>query len=159
VGAKKRHAAVCPRAASCRLQLEHLEDRCVPAFLAPVSYAVTEASASLVAADFNNDGVLDLARPANVLLGNADGSFQPAIYTGISYALAAGDFNGDGNIDLAGCENFDLNVFLGNGDGTFQTPHNIPFGETLPVSVSVGDLDADGNLDLAMTRVRGLGDG
>lgn len=62
-----------------------------------------------ITADFNNDTVLDLAvansasNTVSVLLGNANGTFQPAQDSATSYSpksLAVGDFNADGNLDL-----------------------------------------------------------
>ena len=77
---------------------------------------LTGFSTSVVAGDFNNDGITDLAvggvtefynyDPFNVLIGNGDGSFQPpkVSYTtniwGITGAATA-DLNGDGILDLA----------------------------------------------------------
>jgi hypothetical protein len=58
-------------------------------------------------ADFNGDGRADLAvgnsNGVSVLLGNADGTYQPAVnyVSGICVSLAIGDFNGDGKVDLA----------------------------------------------------------
>jgi hypothetical protein len=78
---------------------------------------------SLVAADLNGDGILDLAvanytnpKPCHVsvLLGNGDGTFQPPIQyrVGVSpYQVVVGDFNGDGKPDLA-----TVNI----GDGTIS---------------------------------------
>lgn len=70
------------------------------------------APESIIAADFNNDGKLDLAVANSVdgtvtlLLGNGDGTFTQA--SGSPYAvgpdpfqIAAADFNGDGKLDLA----------------------------------------------------------
>jgi hypothetical protein len=57
---------------------------------------------SLVVADFDGDGELDVAASGNSLLsGNGDGTFQAPITLGPgSPDIAAGDFNGDGKPDL-----------------------------------------------------------
>jgi len=64
----------------------------------------------LVAADFNGDGLLDLAAIGgsslvNILLGNGDGTFQAAqdyyVAPAFGGSLVVGDFNGDGLPDLA----------------------------------------------------------
>src|SRR6266568_968124 len=49
------------RPTASRLRLEALEDRWLPSFLAPVSYLAGSYPVATVAADFNNDTVLDLA--------------------------------------------------------------------------------------------------
>ncbi|HKA08240.1 MAG TPA: FG-GAP-like repeat-containing protein, partial [Gemmataceae bacterium] len=148
------------RAATHRPNIEVLEDRCVPAFLAPVDYFVGGNLRDVVAADFNNDTVPDLAvvsfdsSTVSVLLGNGDGTFQPAqtSATGAGPVSAAvGDFNRDGKLDLAtanqGGDN--VSVLLGNGNGTFQAPININIGSA-PTSVAVGDFNGDGKLDLGV---------
>jgi FG-GAP-like repeat/Putative Ig domain len=67
---------------------------------------------AILAADFNNDGKLDLAianygdGTVTLLLGNGDGTFTPSagspypVRPGAS-GLAVADFNGDGKLDLA----------------------------------------------------------
>jgi hypothetical protein len=67
---------------------------------------------AILAADFNNDGKLDLAiansgdGTVTLLLGNGDGTFTPSagspypVGPGAS-GLAVADFNGDGKLDLA----------------------------------------------------------
>ena len=44
-----------------RVRLDCLDDRTLPAFLAPVSYDTARIRPAILAADFNDDTVLDLA--------------------------------------------------------------------------------------------------
>ena len=119
----------------------------------------------IIAADFNNDGIPDLAAPDSatgviaVFLGKGDGTFQPAVSlsTGsgsMPLALAAADFNGDGNLDLAvALGNLAaVAILLGNGDGTFQPPRLVATaGSALyyPLALRVADFNHDGRLDIA----------
>jgi hypothetical protein len=71
-------------------------------FQTPQSYGT--GSNSVAIADFNGDGILDLAlaRGPSILLGNGDGTFKaPQIYFPNGPSVAAGDFNADGFPDLA----------------------------------------------------------
>src|SRR3989475_118573 len=115
--------------------------------------AGTNPPASVAVADFNGDGVLDLAVEAGpesvaVLLGKGDGTFQAAVnFPAGSHpsSVAVGDFNGDGVRDLV-VRNFysnSVSVLLGKGDGTFQAAVNSPAGN-YPYSVAVGDFNGDG---------------
>src|SRR5262249_12576852 len=92
---------------SRRLLLEPLEDRSLLTFLGPVSYPVGTPDAHS-AADFDNDGILDLivknASMVSMMRGNGDGTFQPAVdfnadttasLGGGTYSLAVEDFNTD----------------------------------------------------------------
>jgi hypothetical protein len=129
-------------------------------------YSVASDPAVLAAADFNEDGKLDLvvasglANVVCVLLGNGDGTFQqPVEYaagTGPS-GLAIADFNGDGKLDLAvadsncpqmPCSSGAVSVLLGNGDGTFGAPVSYTVGIG-PGAIAVGDFSGAGRLDLA----------
>jgi hypothetical protein len=165
-----------PRATRHRPSLEGLEDRCLPAFLAPVGYGADGNAHAVVTGDFNRDGRLDLATanqsPSNnvsIYLGNGDGSFQDARNYATDLgptALAAGDFNGDGKLDLVtGHWDEEINLLLGNGDGSFQWTGTWWWADAAdpPSDMAVGDFDADGNLDLALSSPRViavlLGDG
>jgi hypothetical protein len=116
---------------------------------------------SVVTADFNGDGIPDLALPngpfgLTILLGNGDGTFTAAASPGTNYpqtSIAVGDFNGDGIPDLAyGTSTDDTpgGVLLGNGDGTFRPGQRLQTGNNSD-SAAVGDFNGDGNLDLAIT--------
>ena len=116
----------------------------------------------VVAADFNEDGKVDLAVTDNanslgaILLGNGDGSFGAPVTYGVGTApqgMAVGDFDGDGHLDLAVANSgsADVSILRGNGNGTFQAAVNYPAGPN-PWSVAVSDLDGDGDLDLAVAN-------
>jgi hypothetical protein len=146
--------------ATQRLNLEALEDRNLPSFFTPVGYPVGRNPDAIVTADFNGDGKLDLATAdlvsstVSVLLGNGDGTFQPAVATaagGYPRSLAVGDFNGDGNLDIVTANVADVSVLLGNGDGTFRAPTSIGLNGDSALSVAVGDFNRDGKMDLAVT--------
>jgi hypothetical protein len=103
-------------------------------FGAPTSIALDGQVGPMFAADFNRDGVLDIAtsvwvRPADggsvtryiaLVLGAGNGSFSPAVNLGYSEApnyVAAGDFNGDGYPDIAMGDMNWVNVLLSQCQG------------------------------------------
>ncbi|HVR24711.1 MAG TPA: VCBS repeat-containing protein [Candidatus Polarisedimenticolia bacterium] len=135
------------------------------------TYTLPTPSKSMVAADFNGDGNLDLAvvqqdTSANwgysVLLGNGDGSFKAPVFypqnmPGTSnMQIFAADFNNDHKPDLVVTVvgNQSLAVLLGNGDGTFAPPAYYydadDNGVSGPTSALIADFNSDGNLDIAV---------
>jgi hypothetical protein len=125
----------------------------------PTAFATT-AAPCLVVADFNGDGILDLAGAVwingtiTILLGNGDGTFrtgsQTVVVSDTPQSLAAGDFNKDKKMDLAVSGFFgSVYVFPGKGDGTFGNAVTVKIGSTA-AGLVVGDLDGDGNLDLVV---------
>jgi hypothetical protein len=107
-------------------------------------------------ADFNHDGLLDLAVTTQnellVFLGKGDGTFEiPAPYTNTALftnSVAVGEFNGDGKPDIVVGTAGGVLFYAGNGDGTFQPPLNTPTSLNL-ITITAGDFDDDGLLDLA----------
>lgn len=140
---------------------------------ASASPEVDGLSSGMIVADFNGDGIPDVAFAVTrrdsglirVLPGNGDGTFSAPldISTGTApSSIAVGDFNGDGNLDMAVAIDQGIAILLGNGDGTFATGATLP---ELGESVSAGDFNGDGKADLALvsgnalTILLGNGDG
>lgn len=107
-------------------------------------------------ADFNNDGLLDIAATnaagnVDVFLNQGGGTFGAATaYLGGDLDLATGDVNGDGNQDIvAAAGNAGvLRVLLGNGSGGFAAPTDYTLSAPTVVAVEVADLNGDGRDDV-----------
>ena len=131
----------------------------------------------VVSADFNGDGIPDLAvldacspNPdcgakngvVTTLLGNGNGTFTATATTPAGgydpYGIVVGDFNGDGIPDLAVVNDGSsaggtVTVLLGNGDGTFTPTTTSPVTVAPAKSVAVADFTGDGVSDLAVANV------
>lgn len=130
---------------------------------------------SVVAADFDNDGSVDLATgnseagTISILLGHGDGTFAPHadFKTGATpQGIAAGEFNGDGIPDLvtANYGSDDVSVLFGQGGGGFSRPSDFAVARW-PSQLIVDDFNGDGEDDVAaatseaLSILLGRGDG
>ena len=143
-------------------------------FQAAVTYDSGGWEAQAVAvADINGDRKPDLVvgnmgtaegggSPIGVLLGNGDGTFQPAtvyVENGGTHpdSIAIADVNGDSKPDVLVANLFDSSgggwhgsvvVFLGTGNGAFQQAGVYDSGGYDATSVAVADVNGDGKLDV-----------
>jgi hypothetical protein len=125
--------------------------------------------------DVNGDGRLDLVvgvgsnssspnsltNYVSVLLGNGDGTFQPAqnFAAGLDPArVTVADFNGDGTLDVAVTGPFvsAVTVIYGDGDGTFGSPVAYPVVPGTDLALAAGDFNRDGHMDLAVATFGGV---
>src|SRR5260221_11705864 len=118
-------------------------------------------------ADFNGDGLPDVAGNApvapganvskvRVALGTGGAGFHTEIDTTFDgYVMGVGDVNGDGKLDLlvASFGNADdfLAVLPGNGDGTFGAFKFVAFTSS-PRWAQVADMNGDGKADIVIVN-------
>jgi hypothetical protein len=126
------------------------------------SYSTGSSPTSIVSADFNNDGAMDLAISDNggvfvrfnEIITPGTPTFGPLISTGIyGSVVAAGDVNGDGYLDLVGGHaGMDIYVALNDTAGGFTQilpSIGVVFGYT---SMIFADYSGDGVPDLIYTK-------
>jgi uncharacterized protein (TIGR03437 family) len=128
---------------------------------------LTPYPTAVVLADFNGDGLPDIATAnqgtnnITVLLSNRFGTYTSATGSPFSagpgnvgaIGLVAADFNNDGTLDLAAVSGTDstLTILLGNGQGVFTAAAGTPPSPgPAPFGMAVGDFNLDGKLDLVI---------
>jgi hypothetical protein len=121
---------------------------------------------SIVIADLNSDGKMDLAvanggsRNVTIMLGDGTGGFKQA--AGSPFAagdeptdVAVGEINGDGKVDLVIANHGTkyVTVLLGDGCGGFAPAPNSPFtvkSDPHPHGVALADFNGDKKLDIVV---------
>ena len=138
----------------------------------------TGGPVGVAVADYDNDGILDVAAPMvfsnEILIAKGDGLGGLTELARFSAdgpeGIAVGDINGDGFEDLATpfLNGDSVQYFLGNGDGTFGAKQTINTGpSSLPIAIALGDTNNDGFDDIhaglfianAVQVLRSNGDG
>ena len=137
----------------------------------PPVVGISLQPSSVVLADLNKDGALDIAvvssgenadiNPDNVsvFLNNGSGAFGAPVLHAVGdfpVALIAADFTGEGDIDLAavnsvGLQGETFSLLTNSGNGGFD-PQVFSNGSATPAGLAAGDLDGDGDLDVAIAN-------
>jgi len=132
------------------------------------------SDAGVLAADFNQDGHLDIVtttlaeNSVGLLLGDGKGGFtraagSPFAAAAQSWSFTVGDINSDGNPDvvvipydrdLADASQLGVAVLLGDGKGRLNKMPGSPFPLASckgPARIATGDVNGDGITDIAVT--------
>jgi len=138
---------------------------------APLTSFLPGAPKAMATADFNGDGLPDLAvisqgpsgsNVVSILTGAYGGTFTAgASYTtgNAPSGIVAADFNGDRVTDLAVTNAMDntVTIYLGNGDGTFRLGTTVSDPGVYPTQIVAADFNGDGKMDLAALNGCGTG--
>jgi uncharacterized protein (TIGR03437 family) len=126
------------------------------------SVAVGDRPRNIVVADFNGDGIQEIAVVSEgndnvaLVIPNPVGGYSVAKFPAgdLPVAIKAGDYNRDGKIDIA-TANFNssnVSVLIRNLSGGFNTPSNYPTGSQPHSMISI-DLNKDGRADLSTANL------
>ena len=125
-----------------------------------------EPATTITAADFNKDGLIDLAVPhrdggqSRVYVAGPKGTFSAArtIAFGPPNATIrmseAVDLNGDGLLDLVAIDEREgTSIYFGQQGGAFSTAVPVADGKVTPYALAVGDVNHDGKPDIVVGNV------
>ena len=123
----------------------------------PRRFALPGGYGSLVPADFDGDGAMDIAvidgARIRVHLNDGAGGLvtSDALLGPSSFQFATADFNHDEALDLVLAAGSGFAVSFGRGDGTFRFPHT----KLLPDARLIGSADLDGDAADELLMLRG----
>lgn len=125
----------------------------------------TESATSIVAADLDGDGALDLFVPHRdggqsiILWGDGKGHFSTSTKVGVAAGWirigAVGDFDGDKRLDLVIIDEQKRAAFVifNHGRRQFGEPEQLPGPLRTPYALAVTDLNRDGRPDIVVGNV------
>ncbi len=138
-------------------------------FNGAVNYPVDDGPQGIVTADFNDDGILDLAtanvldNDVSILFGSSTslGTFDAVVNNPVGgqlIGITTGDFNEDSLPDIAVTvgNGTSISVLLSSSTATGTLETSVPYTVGLaPFGITNGDFNGDGLLDLATANVTG----
>ena len=125
----------------------------------------TESATSIVAADFDGDGKLDLFVPHRdggqsiILWNDGKGHFSTSTKVGpptVWFRMGvAADFDRDGRLDIAVIDerNQCAWILFNQGSRKFSAPERLPGPQRPPYAIAVADLNRDGRPDIVVGNV------
>lgn len=145
-------AAMAPDAAT----VPDAAARTTLSFAPPVLYGGSRGPRQVAVADFDGDGLLDVAvagEPLAILRGNGDGTLRLAGTYATQYnpwSITVADFNQDGRPDIAVGHNTPdtIGIYLNQGGGAFSPEVALSTGSVYPFFVAAGDFNRDGRADV-----------
>jgi hypothetical protein len=135
--------------------------------LSPCAPIPAESATTIVPADFDKDGHVDLAVPSRdggqsrIYFNDGNAGFARTTAFGPSDAAArvgaAADFNGDGAIDLAVGDEAaaSMTVYMNDGKGRLTPGFHIADKQRTPYAMTAADLNSDRHPDIVLGYTEG----